>query len=129
MNLEVLEKLKNLGTVKRFAKGDFICYEGDVGTEMFIILSGQVAVYGNSFKCVQEKFAVLGRGEFFGEMSMLDNQPRSASGIAESDVIVLSIPKENFQRLIREVPEMAFAIMTTLSRPHKTVGSTVAGVF
>lgn len=116
MNLEVLEKLKNLGTVKRFAKGDFICYEGDVGTEMFIILSGQVAVYGNSFKCVQEKFAVLGRGEFFGEMSMLDNQPRSASGIAESDVIVLSIPKENFQRLIREVPEMAFAIMTTLSR-------------
>lgn len=116
MNLEVLEKLKKLGTVKRFAKGDFICYEGDVGTEMFIILSGEVAVYGNSFKCVQEKFAVLGRGEFFGEMAMLDNLPRSASGIAETDVIVLSIPKENFQRLIREVPEMAFAIMTTLSR-------------
>ncbi|NLC76508.1 MAG: DUF2225 domain-containing protein [Clostridia bacterium] len=111
-----LEKLKQLGTVKRFAKGEFICYEGAVGTEMFIILSGQVAVYGNSFKGVQEKFAVLGTGEFFGEMSMLDNQPRSASGVAESEVIVLSIPKENFQRLIREVPEMAFAIMTTLSR-------------
>jgi len=116
MNLEVIEKLKKLGTAKRFAKGEFICYEGDVGTEMFIILSGQVAVYGNSFGCVQEKFAVLGKGEFFGEMSMLDNLPRSASGVAETDVVVLSIPRENFQRLIREVPEMAFAIMTTLSR-------------
>jgi CRP-like cAMP-binding protein/uncharacterized protein (DUF2225 family) len=111
-----LEKLKRVGTIKRFAKGDFICYEGEIGTEMFIILSGQVGIYGNSFKGVQEKFAVLGSGEFFGEMSMLDDLPRSASGIAESPVIVLSIAKENFQLLIKEMPDMAFAIMTGLSR-------------
>lgn len=111
-----LEKLKKVGTTKRFSKGDFICYEGEIGTEMFIILSGQVGVYGNSFEGVQEKYAVLNSGEFFGEMSMLDDLPRSASGIAESEVIVLSIAKKDFHHLIREMPDMAFAIMTGLSR-------------
>jgi CRP/FNR family transcriptional regulator/CRP/FNR family cyclic AMP-dependent transcriptional regulator len=55
-------------------------------------------------------------GDFFGEMSLLDGEPRSATVRAETDVRLLVIQRRNFQSLLREVPELSHRVLETLSR-------------
>ena len=62
------------------------------------------------------ELAVLHKGDFFGEMSLLDGEPRSATVRAETDVRLLVIQRRNFQSLLREVPELSHRVLETLSR-------------
>lgn len=110
-----IEKLKGLGTVRRFGAKDFICYEGEMGSEMYLILSGEVGVYTDSFGGNPNRVALLSTGDFLGEMSLLEEVPRSASGIAETDVVVLVIAKDNFRRFLQEMPELGYSMMQKLS--------------
>lgn len=110
-----LEKLRHLGTISRYEEGDFIVHEGDPGEEMFIVLSGGVNIYIGSFDDTPINASTIGPGNFFGEMSLLENQPRSASVIAMSETAVLRVNKENFLTMIVEQPSLAINIMTVLS--------------
>lgn len=109
-----LEKLIRMGTVKKFNKGDLISREGEIGSEMFIILSGQVGVFAKLGTDRQEKLMALQKGDFLGEAAMMDDIPKSVSGIAESQVIALSIAKENFPLLVKEMPDIALGIIKSL---------------
>jgi uncharacterized protein len=108
-------KLRQLGTISKFEEGDFIFHEGDPGEEMFIVLSGGVNVYLGSFDDLPINASTIGPGNFFGEMSLLENQPRSASVIAASETTVLRLNKQNFLTVLTEQPELSFNIMTVLS--------------
>jgi uncharacterized protein (DUF2225 family)/CRP-like cAMP-binding protein len=106
--------LKTLGTIKQYEADDFIVHEGEDGNELYIILSGTVAVYINSHGDFPVKIAEMGTGEMFGEMSILEGLPRSATVIAISDVVVLSVKKENIILFIEKQPEMAYKVMKSL---------------
>ena len=98
-----------------FPAGEFIFQEGDLGTEMFILQSGSVEVvkelYGE-----EQQLAVLEKGDFFGEMSLLEDLPRTASARALEDCKLIKIDGATFDHMLRTKPEIAVRIMRKLSR-------------
>lgn len=85
--------------IQRFSAGESLVIQGDTGDSMFIVKSGQlrVEVAGGSSRTV---VAMLGTGDFFGEMSLLTGEPRSASVIAETETEVIRIAKDDFASVI-----------------------------
>lgn len=95
--------------------GEYVFREGELGTEMYIIHEGTVEVLqrvGEEEKCL----AVFEKGDFFGEMSLLEDLPRTASIRAVSDVRLLRINGATFSQMIRDNPEIAVRMMRKLSR-------------
>lgn len=109
------EKLMRQGTVKKFDRDEFIFSEGDKGSEMFIVLSGEVDIYVRSSDSSLLKVSTLKPGNFFGEMSLLEDLPRSASAVAATDLVLIAIDKNNLLDFIKEQPDMTFKILKGLS--------------
>jgi len=85
--------------------------EGAREDEFFVIIDGTATV-----KLSSRKRHRLGPGDFFGEMSLLDGEPRSATVKAETDLRLLVINRRHFWELLREVPELTQRMLMTLSR-------------
>ena len=85
--------------------------EGAREDEFFVIIDGTATV-----KLSSRKRHRLGPGDFFGEMSLLDGEPRSATVKAETDLRLLVINRRHFWELLREVPELTQRMLVTLSR-------------
>ena len=97
-----------------FSKGQQIFAEGDLGSEMFILQSGRVRIYKN-IDGFDQTLTVLEKGDFFGEMSILEGLPRSASAEAEEDCELIRINSANFVAMIKSNIEIAIRIMRKLS--------------
>lgn len=102
-------------SVRTFEPGEVIFKEGEDSREMFVVLEGQVEVVKVSPRG-EVKLAVLSRGEFLGEMSLLESLPRSATARAVTAVKMLAIHPGGFLLKIRRDPTFAFEIMQSLSR-------------
>src|SRR5256885_15307510 len=99
---------------KEFKRGDVLFREGEPGKEMYVIQSGKV----NITKTVRENakiLATLGAGEFFGEMSILNNKPRSAGAVVAEDAKLLVIDPKTFEAMIRGNVEIAVRLIKKLS--------------
>ena len=97
------------------AAGEYLFREGDLGTEMFILQEGQVEIL-KTVNGEDEQLAVLDKGDFFGEMSLLEDLPRTASARALVDCKVIRINGATFDQMLRTKPEIAVRIMRKLSR-------------
>ena len=95
-------------------KGELIFTEGDLGNEMFIIQSGKIRIFKN-IDGFDQTLTLLEKGDFFGEMSILEGMPRSASAEAEEDCELLKINSANFVAMIKSNIEIAIRIMRKLS--------------
>lgn len=100
-----VKQLSAMNTPKMFMRGQYICYEGKPGKEMYIIIRGTVGVYVSDASEQLTEIARLGNGEIFGEMSVLDDLPRSASCIAVDDVVCVSVSKESLGEIINACPD------------------------
>lgn len=98
-----------------FATGEFIFREGDLGTEMYIVHEGRVEIL-HDLANESRQVALLEKGDFFGEMSILEERPRSASARAVSPVKVIMIDGATFDSMLRANPEISVRIMRKLSR-------------
>jgi CRP-like cAMP-binding protein len=78
--------------------GETICMEGEIGDTMYVILNGEVSIHKTG-KTERHILCVLEKKSIFGEMSLLDGSPRSASAIADSPLSVLIISKEGIDDL------------------------------
>ena len=98
-NLEPRELMyvQALADVRERAAGDRVVAEGKAGESMFVILSGRVAVRKG-----EVEIARLGAGEHFGEMSMVERMPRSASVVVEEDARLLEFTRSDLFRILRE---------------------------
>ena len=108
------EDLKRIGAVADeavHADGDVIVAEGEAGTEMLIIVSGEVAVVVNSREVARRR-----EGDVVGEMAVITNQPRMATLVATGDVRLLTIGQRQFAGILRERPETSLAVMRVLAR-------------
>lgn len=99
--------------------GRYIFHEGDLGTEMYIVHEGRVEIVQED-STGESKLAVLERGDFFGEMSVLEELPRTASARALTDVKLIMIDGATFDSMLRANPEIAVRIMRKLSRRLRT---------
>jgi CRP-like cAMP-binding protein len=93
--------------------GQFIFREGDAGNEMYIIESGLVEILRNVRG--SEPIAVLEPGDFFGEMAILEDQPRFAAARAKGNCRLLKIDREAFAELLQQNFEIAVRIMRKLA--------------
>lgn len=95
--------------------GEEVFQEGDLGTEMFIVHAGRVEIV-RDIEGTPTQLAVLERGDFFGEMSLLEELPRAATARAVTDVKLLQINGSTFDQMLRDNPEIAVRMMRKLSR-------------
>jgi len=100
---------------KDYKDGDIIFKENSVGREMYIILTGKAEVIKEKGD-VETTLATLEEGDFFGEMSLFDNNPRSATVKALGDVKLLEINQKNFLKKISRDPSLAFRMLEKMSQ-------------
>ncbi len=98
-----------------YKDGDNIFEENSIGKEMYIILTGKVKVTKERGD-VETTLATLEEGDFFGEMSLFDNNPRSATVMALGDVKLLEINQKNFLKKISRDPSLAFRMLEKMSQ-------------
>ena len=102
----------DLGKVYR--GGDAIVRQGDTGSCMYVIQDGEVEV-SQSYNGDSVRLAVLGQGEFFGEISLFRNEKRSATVRALGDVRVMTVDKKTFMSRIQEDVTLAFQIVQSMA--------------
>jgi HEAT repeat protein len=109
-----LKHVAEATTENVYTDGTVIAEQGEPGDAMHVVVSGQVRVMLGGQGRVDE-VARRGPGYTVGEMSILGEQPRMANLVAEGDVRTLSIDRRRFQRILRERPDAALAVMRELS--------------
>jgi CRP-like cAMP-binding protein len=100
----------------RIPAGQIVFEEGEVGTEMFVIQSGTVEVFKRSKKSGEKYLATLEKGDFFGEMSILEDVPRTATARAKTDCELVRINRSTFDEMLRHNGEIAVRMLRKLSR-------------
>lgn len=113
---EDLEQLSALLRTRRYAKGEVIFHQGDVGTSLYIIRKGQVAIRLSSPDGKEVILTLLDRGDFFGELALLDGEPRSTDAVAREETDLLTIQREDFRKWLDARPKVALGLLATLSR-------------
>jgi hypothetical protein len=96
------------------AAGSQVFAEGDTGSEMYIIQSGEIEILKEG-DGQEHRLAVLEEGDFFGEMAILENMPRTASARAITDCHLVRIDRSTFDQLVRNDPEIAIRMLRKLS--------------
>ena len=103
---------------QRFGKdipaGTLLFREGEPGKEMYVIQSGRIAIT-KKVRDVEKVLAVLGPGEFFGEMAIISNKPRNASASVEEEARLLVIDPRTFEAMIRGNSEIAVRMIKKLA--------------
>jgi CRP-like cAMP-binding protein len=106
-----LRAIARISDVVEVPADTVLARSGQAGEEFFLILDGSARV-----EVSPRKRSRLEPGEYFGEMSLLDGGPRSASVVAETPLRLLVIKRRDFTTLLREAPELTQSILATLSR-------------
>ena len=116
-----------MGSVeKSFRKGEIIMKEGDVGKSFFKLLDGKAGVYADYAKKNPFRLGFLNAGEFFGEMAILEESPRSATIVAETAVTVAEIPENEMTKYFRENPDQIIELMKHLGNRIQTMAADYA---
>ena len=98
---------------RSYPKGSVIVFEDDPGDALYVVASGQVKVAEDGREVI---LSVLGPGSFFGEMAILDDEPRSAHVIAMEESNLLMLRREDFQARLRSMPDVAISLLREISR-------------
>ena len=117
LNEEQLGLIANLVVVKNLNRDETVVLEGDDSVQaLYLIATGSVQVYMTGIDGRETILSFLERGDFFGEMSLIDGEPRSASVRTVTDAKLLVIHRESFLSLLRKTPEIAMSLMSELCK-------------
>lgn len=106
LNYQELVRVTNMTETRRFVAEEHIFSDGDVGDELFVVLTGKVRVHQGGTMLVE-----LGPGEHFGEMALVDRQPRSASVTAVEDTHLLVMKRRDFLGLVKHERDIAVKLL------------------
>jgi uncharacterized membrane protein len=127
--LERIDLLSGARELQRrsFRAGETIFRQGDAGNAMYIIESGdvQIRLFGDMAQALPLRN--LQAGEFFGELSMFDQRPRSASAVALTDAVLLELPYDSVAAFLSRQPRVALAIFRTLSHRLRETNAMLSG--
>jgi uncharacterized membrane protein len=112
---EDLQLLAASVTPKPYAAGQMIFNQGDRGGEMYIVAEGHVNIHlpGEGSRRVSLKD--ISRGEYFGELALFDDKPRSASALATTNAVLLELSRETLSKYLERRPRAAMAILRTMA--------------
>lgn len=123
---EELAELASQIDQKTYAAGQHIFKAGAPGGEMHVVLSGQVQTYINDEDGHKVVLDDVNPGDWFGELSLLDSEPRSASAVAVTQTRTCLINREDLQLLFTKKPSAALDVLATLSRRLRKTDSIIA---
>jgi CRP/FNR family cyclic AMP-dependent transcriptional regulator len=111
-----LRTLATMVTYRSANRGSAVVHEGDTTDSLYIILSGRLKVMMGEADGKEVILGIIGPGEFFGEMSLIDDNPRSASVVAIEHCELLTVTKQAFKKCLVENVPLAMAVMRVLVR-------------
>lgn len=111
-----MDILISISKEKRAKKDEVIFKEGATGNAFYLIVSGSVRISTIVPGVGEEALTILREGEYFGEMALIDDAPRSASAIANDDTILLLIKKDNFRKLLTQETGIAYKLLWVFTK-------------
>src|SRR5207245_2855585 len=123
-----LERVAEITRERSYPRNSVILFEDDPGDALYIVATGQVKVVLIGEDGREVILSVLGEGDFFGEMSLIDEEPRSAHVIAMEDSNLLVIRREDFQAILQQSPGIAMGLLRELSRRLRRVDEKVGSL-
>ena len=113
---EALTLISKVATEETHALGTKIFQHGDAGDKLYLILEGRIRISREVPGMGEEALAVLGPGQVFGEMALLDESPRSADARVHERCRVLAIPKDGFDDLLFMHKDLAYEVLWSMVR-------------
>lgn len=120
-----LISLSKSGTIKHVPAGEILLYQNEAGEHMYIILQGSIEILLHTLEEFPRLLATLKTGDFFGEMSLLEGEPRSATARAAEETVLLEISRDHFLSMVTQEPSLSIRIMKTLSRRIRQQNATI----
>jgi len=123
-----LARISEPARERSYPKNSVILFEDDPGDALYVVVTGQVKVVLIGEDGREVILSVLGTGDFFGEMALIDDEPRSAHVIAMEDANLLVLRREDFQNCLQETPTIAFGLLRALSRRLRHADTKIGGL-
>jgi CRP-like cAMP-binding protein len=117
-----LRKVADLAEVARFMAGATLVKQGDIGDSFYVVLTGQAKVVANG-RTLNHLFP----GDHFGEISLLDGGPRTASVVAETEMTLVIIVQKDFLALLAKDPEITVCLLEGMARTVRRLDRSLAG--
>jgi CRP-like cAMP-binding protein len=117
-----LRKVADLADVARFMAGATLVKQGVIGDSFYVVLTGQAKVVAN-----KRTLNRLLPGDHFGEISLLDGGPRSASVLAETEMTLVIITQKDFLAMLRKDPEITVCLLEGMARTVRRLDRSLAG--
>ena len=120
-----LAMLASLGVIKSYARLSVLINEGEQSDTLFILLEGQVKVFASDEDGKEVVLSFLTSGDYFGELSILDSSPRSASVITTDPSTLMLIARDDFLKCLYQHPHVAIKLLQNLSQRVRLLTATV----
>ena len=111
-----LKKIASLIHIRRFEKEEIVFRQGDPGVGMYIVMSGEIIVYNEHRDLTCSKIAVLRHGDFFGDIALLNDSPRSATVVSSQESVLLGLFRPDIIGLMDSEPKLGVRFIYRLSQ-------------
>jgi CRP-like cAMP-binding protein len=128
LNEAELERVARAAREKSYPKHSVILFEDDPGDALYVVLRGQVKVVLVGEEGREVILSILKDGDFFGEMALIDDQPRSAHVIATEESQLIVLRRDDFSRCLEESPRIALGLLQALSRRLRRADDKIGGL-
>lgn len=128
LTVEERAELSKLFKPRRFSPGQHIVWVGEPGREFFLIEAGSVHITLPDEAGRELTLATLGPGQFFGEISLLDGGPRTATARSQSDSTLMELGRDDFLEFVRRHPTVAIHMMTVLGQRQRETNEKLRGI-
>ena len=121
-------RIRGAAVTRSYPKDSIILFESDKGEALYVVLKGQVKLVHTSEDGREVILGTRGTGDFFGELSLIDNRPLSAHVIAMQDSELLILRREEFQRCLTDMPGMSVGLLRALCQRLRRADSMIGGL-
>jgi len=123
---EMLDRLMRQGSQRRIHRGDVLFDEGEEANELFVVVSGRIAIANKSADGRESVVALMEAGDLFGEMPLFDGMGRSAEARALTTAEVIALPYAPIRELYNEHPELLWEVVDLLARRLRVADEALA---
>lgn len=123
-----LARISEVARERRYPKNSVILFEDDPGDAMYVVLTGRVKVVLIGEDGREVILSTLSQGDFFGEMSLIDDEPRSAHVIAMETSKLLVVRRDDFHRCLDATPRIAIGLLRALTKRLRHADSQIGGL-
>jgi hypothetical protein len=115
LNLDQLDAVLRLARDATYLPGEVIVGEGDPGGELFVLIEGSAEAWLDYRGASPQQLSTMPAGSYFGEMAILDDEPRSATVVAREATRLLALDGDSLKELLREMPEIALELLHVMT--------------